>query len=49
MGLRSSLSHHRKRQIEGCFWLGCFTPLALSIIALQIVAKYLTERLRPHT
>ena len=42
------LSNRQQRWLEGCFYLGCFTPAAFSILALMIAAKALADLLRHH-
>jgi hypothetical protein len=35
-----------RRRLEGCYYLGCFTPLAFAALAVLIVAKAAADWLR---
>ena len=40
------LSLRHRRQIEGCYWLGCFTPVAFTLLAGLIVIKAIADKFR---
>ncbi|MEP7289601.1 MAG: hypothetical protein ABI947_27950 [Chloroflexota bacterium] len=43
---RPTLSIRRQRQLAGCYYLGCFTPLAFAFLAVAIVVKAIGDKLR---
>jgi len=38
-GLLNRLTVKQQRFLEGCYYIGCFTPLAFSALALLIIGK----------
>jgi len=40
------LSNHRQRQLHGCFYLGCFAPLAFAALAAMILVKAIGDGIR---
>jgi hypothetical protein len=42
------LKPRTRRWLEGTFYLGCYTPVAFAAIALMIIVKAITDRIRPH-
>jgi hypothetical protein len=44
--LWNRLSIRQQRLLEGIFYLGCFTPLAFTGLAIMIAVKAIAERVR---
>jgi hypothetical protein len=37
------LSNRQRRQLEGCYYFGCFAPLAFAVLAIMIVLKAVSD------
>jgi hypothetical protein len=41
------LSPRSRRRLEGCYYMGCFTPIAFAALAVYIGIKALADWVRP--
>jgi hypothetical protein len=44
MNLLSRLPNRRQRQLQGCYYFGCFAPLAFTVLAVMIVLKWIADQ-----